>query len=81
VHDRPLAIGPYPVADELRAFGFRWFDHDDAAGLGSFLERPDTGLLEDNHEVARGDFSLDDLPDRLGRLLSSGGPAEVATGS
>ena len=23
---RPLAIGPYPVADELISFGFKWFN-------------------------------------------------------
>jgi mannosylglucosylglycerate synthase len=73
VHDRPLAIGPYPVADELRAFGFRWFAHDDPGGLGGWLDAPDESLLADNHEVARRHFSLRDLPGRLERLLVGAG--------
>jgi glycosyltransferase involved in cell wall biosynthesis len=81
VHDRPLAIGPYPVAEELRAFGFRWFGHDDASGLGSFLDRPEGELLEHNHDVARRHFSRADLPDRLARLWSGRRPADLATGS
>ncbi|MGH9098338.1 MAG: glycosyltransferase, partial [Acidimicrobiales bacterium] len=35
IHRRPLAIGPYPVATELAAFGFRWFTLDDMDHLGT----------------------------------------------
>ncbi len=69
VHDRPLAIGPYPVADELRAFGFHWFAANDGAALGAWLECPDPTLLETNHAVARRHFSSRHLPGRLERLL------------
>ncbi|HXQ62858.1 MAG TPA: hypothetical protein VN796_11030 [Acidimicrobiales bacterium] len=73
VRDRPLAIGPYPVADELRAFGFRWFAHDDPGALSSWLDTPEATLLEHNHDVARRHFSLRDLPERLSRLLADAG--------
>ncbi len=73
VHDRPLAIGPYPVASELRSFGFRWFAHDDPGALAAWLDAPDQGLLEDNHAIARRSFSRHLLPDRLARLLADAG--------
>ena len=73
VHRRPLAIGPFPVAAELAAFGFRWFAHDDPGAVASFLDTPDPSLIEHNHLVARTHFALRDLPGRIGRVLESGG--------
>ena len=71
VHRRPLAIGPYPVASELAAFGFRWFAHDDYASLRDWLKNPDSSLLDHNEEVARAHFALRDLPSRLKNVLRS----------
>jgi glycosyltransferase involved in cell wall biosynthesis len=68
-HRRPLAIGPYPVAQELATFGFRWFDALDPSGLGGWLAAPDQGLLEHNHAVAAHSFNIADLPGRLTRVL------------
>jgi mannosylglucosylglycerate synthase len=66
---RPLAIGPYPVAAELAAFGFEWFDAADAAPLARWLEHPDTRLIAHNQQVAADHFNLADLPARLSHVL------------
>lgn len=69
LHRRPLAIGQYPVAEELRAHGFRWFAADDPEPLRRFLACPDASLLEHNLTLARRDFSLAELPSLLSALL------------
>jgi glycosyltransferase involved in cell wall biosynthesis len=70
---RPLAVGDYPVAAELAAFGFRWFPADDPASLRAFLDRPDPALLASNQAVALRHFSLDALTGQLADLLRSAG--------
>lgn len=68
-HRRPLAIGRYPVAAELAAFGFYWFDASDPAPLAAFLAHPDDQMLVHNHRIAAEHFNRADLPDRLSRVL------------
>ncbi len=70
-HRRPLAIGPYPVARELAAFGFRWFDIAAPGLLNEWLNDPDEELLAHNHQVAATYFNLADLPARLTEVLHS----------
>lgn len=73
---RPLSVGPYPVADELASFGFRWFGLGSPGELAKWLEDPDAALLEWNSSVAKKHFSLADLPDTLGALFASAGWGE-----
>lgn len=69
IHRRPVAVGPYPVADELRELGFRWFDPSDPAALDGFLRAPDDALHDHNLAVARAHFGLDRLRRDLEALL------------
>jgi glycosyltransferase involved in cell wall biosynthesis len=73
IHRRPLAIGDYPVANELATFGFRWFSPADPDALGLFLSDPDQSLLDHNRAVARRHFSLDRLRIELRELLDRRG--------
>jgi glycosyltransferase involved in cell wall biosynthesis len=73
LHRRPLAVGDYPVAAELAAFGFRWFPADDPTPLKAFLDHPDPALLAGNHDIAVAHFSLDALCAKLAALLEGAG--------
>jgi mannosylglucosylglycerate synthase len=70
-HRRLLAIGSYPVQQELASYGFAWFDAGDPATLAPQLPSPDPRLLEHNRALARRHFSLATLPERLSALTSS----------
>ncbi len=73
IHRRPAAVGRYPVAREIAAFGFRWFPADNARPLAAWLDAPDATLLDTNLAIARRHFSLASLERCLARLLSGAG--------
>jgi len=74
LHRKPIAVADFPVAAELRAFGFRWFPADDPAQLGAWLADPDPALLDHNEKIAEEHFGIDALARRLDELLT-GAPA------
>ncbi len=62
---RPLAVGHYPVLDELLELGFRFFHVHDPAAVAAWLRCPDTTPLDANLAVARRHCSEAQLPGRL----------------
>jgi glycosyltransferase involved in cell wall biosynthesis len=71
LHRKPIAVGTFPVARELAAFGFGWFDAGDPAPLRAWLADPDPELLDHNEKIARTHFDIDALAARLEPLLST----------
>jgi glycosyltransferase involved in cell wall biosynthesis len=82
---RPAAVGTYPVAAELRALGFEWFDSSSPGPLARWLDDPDLGMLDRNLAVVRQHLDIADLPARIAPLLEDrgwrpSGPAPAAGG-
>jgi len=74
IYERPAAVGGYPVADELRALGFRWLPTDDPEPLIAVLAHgADPGDLAHNHDLARKHFSTERLRRDLRALLAGAG--------
>ncbi len=69
-HRRPLALYPYPVAREIMAYGFEFFELTDVAGVANFLSHPDPALLANNLTIAEAHFNVANLPGRLREVLT-----------
>lgn len=71
---RPVVVGDYPVAAELRALGFRWLPVDPAA-LARALEDPAALAtdLEHNRAVAREHLSEARMTAAIGAVLAEPG--------
>ena len=70
VHGRPAIVSHYPVAAELRALGFDWFDPDDLAPLRAHLASGDAELLEHNRRVVEERLSMDVIGAQIAELLA-----------
>lgn len=73
-HRCPVAVGPYPVGQELVQLGFRWFDASEPKPIADWMAQADHDtLLDHNAALVRTHFSLTDLPERLSTLISDAG--------
>jgi len=73
LHHRPAVVGHYAVAEELRAFGFRWFDLADVEAIRRYLREPDLDLLEHNRRIAAEHFSQQRVVADVRQLLREAG--------
>lgn len=73
IHGRPVVVGRYPVADELRSLGFAWHDVDDVGRLGIDITRPDPARIRHNRAVAHRWFSFERIGNEIADLLRSRG--------
>jgi len=78
IHRKPVVVGPYPVADELRALGFDWIAPDDPGALAAALPAPDAMVLDRNLAVARAHLSHDAMRGRIAAVLAEPGWLEPA---
>ena len=78
VRRRPLALGTYPVAAEIRSLGFSFLDPLDPQGIRTFLSKPNDDVLDANFALTANYFDLAQLPHELATLLDELGlPARV----
>jgi glycosyltransferase involved in cell wall biosynthesis len=74
IHQRPVAVGRYPIAEEIRSLGFWWLPTDDPASLAAVLrDGPDPRDLAHNRELARVHFSHERLRRDVRALLDDAG--------
>ena len=73
VHGRPAVVGHYPVAAELRALGFGWFDPDDLAPLRAHLASGDDQLIEHNRRIVQQHLSMEVIATQIADLLAGMG--------
>lgn len=73
IHRRLAVVGHYPVADELRAMGFHWFDPDDTATIAAALKRTPDDILERNQRIAREHLSVETMANEVRMLFTDAG--------
>jgi glycosyltransferase involved in cell wall biosynthesis len=73
IRQRPVAVGRYPVLEELTALGFDWLSVADTAAIEAFLHQPDHEVLAMNRDLAHRHFSRDQMHARLRALLDDAG--------
>lgn len=73
VHGRAAIVSHYPVAAELRALGFDWFDPDDLDPLRAHLASGDAELIEHNRRIVERHLSMEVIGSHVADLLEGVG--------
>lgn len=70
---RPVVVGDYPIADELRSLGFDWLRTEDHDRIGQALTQPSTASLKQNRSVVEHYLSLEILQKSIETFLDEAG--------
>ena len=73
VHGRPALVSHYPVAEELRQLGFRWFDPGDLDPVRAHLISGNADLLEQNRRIVEEHLSMEVIGAQIAELLGDMG--------
>ncbi|MYI55767.1 MAG: glycosyltransferase family 4 protein, partial [Acidimicrobiia bacterium] len=73
VHGRPAIVSHYPVAEELRQLGFRWFDPGDLDPVRAHLISGNADLLEQNRRIVEEHLSMEVIGAQIAELLGDMG--------
>jgi len=73
IHRLPAVVGDYPVAQELRQLGFKWFYPWEISDVANFLASPDRELLDHNFALAEQHFSFPVIQAQVKGLLKKSG--------
>ena len=81
IYRRPVFVGNYPVADELRGLGFHWFASEDTEAMGERLKDSAglNNLLEHNYQIASRELSFKKMAQRLENLIIEAGWTHVSS--
>lgn len=81
IYRRPVFVGNYPVADELRGLGFHWFASEDTEAMSERLKDPAglNNLLEHNYQIASRELSFEKMAQRLENLIIEAGWIHVSS--
>lgn len=70
---RPVAVGHYPVLDEIIGLGLQVFSVDEPERVARWLATPDRAMVDANRACLEQHFDLADLPGRINAAFSAVG--------
>ena len=71
IYSRHCIVSDYPVAEELRALGFKWFRESELDELKKLLQNTEknNSILENNFKIAKENLSMETIQAQLKELI------------